>query len=119
MGGYTASSYLGPGFEPWRASILSSSKQDGWCADDSTPQYLQIDLGSVHHVTGILTRGLTAGIVKENAWVEKYTVQYSVLGGIWIDHKEQELNKVRGTFFASSIQLNVCFSVGLGFSKAD
>lgn len=74
--------------------MLSSSKQHGWCADDSRTQYLQIDLGSLHHVTGILTKGLTAGIVKENAWVENYRIQYSAHGEIWIDHKEQQVNKV-------------------------
>jgi len=92
-GGYTASSFMGPGFDPWRASIISSSKQHGWCADDSKTQYLQIDLGTLHHVTGVATWGITAGIVEEDAWVEKYRIQYSVLGDAWTDHTEQDVNK--------------------------
>lgn len=93
-GGYTASSFLGPGYEPWRASMLSSSKQHGWCAENSSTQYLQIDLGILHHVTGVLTRGITAGAAERDAWVEQYRIQYSVLGDVWIDHKEGEVNKV-------------------------
>ena len=94
QGGYTASSFLGPSFEPWRASMLRSSKQHGWCADDSKTQYVQVDLGTLHRVTGVLTRGLTAGIVEKDSWVEQYRIQYSVLGDVWIDHKEQQVNKV-------------------------
>ena len=91
---------MGPGFDPWRASIISLNKQHGWCANDSKAQYLQIDLGTRHHVTGIVTRGITAGIVEEDAWVVKYRIQYSVLGDTWTDHKEQDVNKVSRIFFS-------------------
>jgi len=94
---------MGPGFDPWRASIISSSKQHGWCADDGKTQYLQIDLGTPHHVTGVVTKGLAAGIVEEDAWVEKYRIQYSVLGEVWTDHQEQNVNKVSRIFFSSFI----------------
>lgn len=97
-GGYTASSFIGPGFDPWRASIISSSRQHGWCADDSKTQYLQIDLGTLHHVTGVVTRGLSAGIVEEDAWIEKYRIQYGVLRDAWTDHMEQDVNKVSRIF---------------------
>lgn len=97
-GGYTASSFIGPGFDPWRASIISSSRQHGWCADDSKTQYLQIDLGTLHHVTGVVTRGLSAGIVEEDAWIEKYRIQYGVLEDAWTDHMEQDVNKVSRIF---------------------
>ena len=99
-GGYTASSFMGPGFDPWHASIVNSSRQHGWCADDTKTQYLQIDLGTLHHVTGVVTRGVAAGIVEEDAWVEKYRIQYSVLGDAWTDHTEQDVNKVSRIFFA-------------------
>lgn len=95
-GGYTASSFLGPGFEPWRASILSSSKQHGWCAENSSAsEYLQIDLGILHQVTGVLTGGIVAGVLEKEAWVEQYTIQYSILGDHWIDHKEEDVVKVK------------------------
>lgn len=94
-GVYTASSFLGPGFEPWRASLLNSSKQHGWCVDDSSPQFLQINLETLHHVTGVATRGLPAGIAPKRSWIEEYTIQYSELGHVWIDHKEHNVNKVQ------------------------
>ncbi|XP_022785985.1 uncharacterized protein LOC111326284 [Stylophora pistillata] len=93
-GGYTASSFLGPGFEPWRGSILTSSKQHGWCAENSsTPDYLQIDLRVLNRVTGVLTRGIVAGVLEKEAWVKQYTVQHSILGDHWINHKEEGVVK--------------------------
>ena len=94
---------MGPGFDAWRASIISSSKQHGWCADDSKTQYLQIDLGTLHHVTGVVTKGLAAGIVEEDAWVEEYRIQYSVLAEAWTDHMEQSVNKVSRIFISNFI----------------
>lgn len=94
MGGYTASSFLGPMFEPWRASLLNSSKQHGWCADESSTQFLQVDLLSLHKITGVSTRGIRAGIVASDSWVEDYRIQYSEFGDVWIDHKEQNVTRV-------------------------
>lgn len=94
MGGYTASSFIGPMFEPWRASLLNSSKQHGWCADESSTQFLQVDLRALHKVTGVSTRGIRAGIVANDSWVEKYRIQYSEFGDVWIDHKEQNVTRV-------------------------
>lgn len=96
---------MGPGFDPWRASIVNSSKQHGWCADDNRTQYLEINLGTVHHVTGVVTWGLPAGIVQEDAWVEKYRIQYSLLGVAWTDDTEQNVNKVSRIFFPAVLSL--------------
>ena len=104
-GGYTASSFLGPSFEPWRASLLNSSKEHSWCADNSSDQFLQIDLGTHHQVTGISTRGIPAGIVAEDSWIEEYGIQHSVLGDTWIDHQEQNVNKV--FFYITKMSLDL------------
>ena len=104
-GGYIASSFLGPSFEPWRASLLNSSKEHGWCAVNSSDQFLQIDLGTLHQVTGVSTRGIPAGIVAKDSWVKEYRIQHSVLGDTWIDHKEQNVNKV--FFYGKKLLINL------------
>lgn len=93
-GGFTASSFLGPSFEPWRAGFFDSNKYHSWCAENGTSQFLQIDLRILHKVTGISTRGVSKGIARMDAWVEEYSVQYSEQGDVWIDHRNKSSKKV-------------------------
>lgn len=54
----TASSYLGPGFEPFRGRLNGVSGNGSWCkAVNDQESYLQIDLGNRFQVSMIAIQG--------------------------------------------------------------
>ena len=60
-----------------------------WCSAstlDMGTQYLQVDLLSVHALSGFSTQGA----VTENFWVSRYLVRYSLDGTDWILIEEAE-----------------------------
>ena len=60
-----------------------------WCAgviDEN--QWLQINLGGVHHVTAISTQGRAFA----NEWVTSYWVSYSLDGDSWRDYQDGRVN---------------------------
>ncbi|KXJ24491.1 Coagulation factor VIII [Exaiptasia diaphana] len=76
----TASSYK-VSYQPHQARLHLTANTQGagaWCASRSSiGQYLLIDLGKLKQVTGIATQG-KIGIFTADAWVESYTVRYSI-----------------------------------------
>jgi len=54
----TSSSFLGPGFEPFRGRLNDISGNGSWCADRrDVESYLQIDLGNRFQISMIAIQG--------------------------------------------------------------
>ncbi|CAH3117524.1 unnamed protein product, partial [Pocillopora meandrina] len=72
-----------------RVSLISSPQDSSWCSAstlDMGTQYLQVDLLSVHALSGFSTQGA----VTEKFWVSRYLVRYSLDGTDWILIEEAE-----------------------------
>ena len=70
---FTASSY-NVSNEPWAARLNRVLGGGAWCAlNNMTEEYLEIDLGQKHYVTGISTQGKHG---KDGKWVTEYTLLY-------------------------------------------
>lgn len=83
-----ASSYLGPGFEPWFGDMRIGDESLTWCAaETSTQQFLQFDLISSHRITEITVSGKTADPTfsqpLNDSWVSRYKLQYGEKMGDW------------------------------------
>lgn len=89
----TAFSHAGPGSEPWRARLDSGFQSEAWRAgEDTTEQYLQIDLGERHNISHVATQGRHGS--EGSCWVTQYNLSYSVNGSAWIMYTEHNVAKV-------------------------
>lgn len=77
----TASSDLGPGFQPWLARLLNP---DGaWCTGTNNgSQYLQIHFSQIREIRQLRTQGSVA----KKAWVKTYFIQHSQDGEKWTNY---------------------------------
>ena len=66
-----------------------------WCAMNNTDQWLQIDLGYLHVVTGVATQGRNSTL--EHMWVKTYELSFSKDGNTWEVYKENNITQVRNT----------------------
>lgn len=88
--GMTATSYLGPGYQPWLARLFNP---DGaWCsARNDGSQYLQVQFAQIREIRQLRTQGSVA----KNSWVTKYSIEYSENGEKWTNYSR--LGKVEVT----------------------
>lgn len=86
----SASSYLGPGFQPWLARLLNP---DGaWCSGKNDgSQYLQIHFSQVREIRQLRTQGS----VSQKAWVKTYFIQHSQDGETWTNYTKSRQTVVR------------------------
>ena len=85
----TASSHLGPGYEPWMARV--GNKFGSWCAaTNDMDQYLQVDLGQTHRLGYMAVEGAN---VSDN-WVKSFTLGFSTDGDQITSYCEDGLVKV-------------------------
>ena len=71
------------------STICYCLASSSWCSAstlDMGTQYLQVDLLSVHALSGFSTQGA----VTEKFWVSRYLVRYSLDGTDWILIEEAE-----------------------------
>ncbi|XP_048585280.1 uncharacterized protein LOC5502169 isoform X2 [Nematostella vectensis] len=92
----TASSYFGPGFEPYLGSSRHASELHGWCAgSDVGQQFLQYSFKVANKITGITTEGLITSPHDGNAsWVSRFRVEYSLDGRTWSNYTERGQVKI-------------------------
>ena len=67
-----------------------------WCALNNTGQWLQIDLGYLHVITGVATQGRNS--TSEDMWVETYELSFSKEGKTWEVYKENNITRVCNCF---------------------
>ena len=90
----TAFSHAGPGSEPWRARLDVGYQSEAWRAgEDTSEQYLQIDLGASHNITHVATQG-RHGEREARCWVTQYNLSYSLNGSTWEIYRKDEEVKV-------------------------
>ncbi|CAH1240852.1 EDIL3 [Branchiostoma lanceolatum] len=87
-GSICASSYLGPGHQPYRGRLNGVAGAGAWTAKTNTiGQWLQVDLGETERVTGTIVQGSHYG----NAhWVTSYKLQHSADGTIWTPYADSD-----------------------------
>ena len=89
----TAFSYAGPGSEPRSARLGVGYQSEAWCpGEDTSEQYLQIDLGATHNITHVATQGRHA--TGGSCWVTQYNMSHSLNGSSWDMYMEDETVKV-------------------------
>ncbi|XP_031549039.1 uncharacterized protein LOC116286593 [Actinia tenebrosa] len=87
----TASSSRGHQFSPANARLNHHLGQGAWCSKENTSgQYLQIDLGLLYRVKGVALQAKTKtqSLNDTKAWVKKFTLKYSRDGGQWNEYFE-------------------------------
>ncbi|XP_032240781.2 uncharacterized protein LOC5515249 isoform X2 [Nematostella vectensis] len=93
----SASSTRNLGYKPSFARIGRHYGNGAWCAaNDTLGEYLQVDLGFLHRVTGVALQAKlkdTQGFVE--AWVKLFIIFYSSDGSTWNEHKENGESKVK------------------------
>ena len=74
----TASTFLGPGYQPWLARLFNP---DGaWCsATTDEHQFLQIQFAQIRLIRELRIQGSVA----KKAWVKAYKLEYSEYGETW------------------------------------
>ena len=74
----TASTFLGPGYQPWLARLFNP---DGaWCsATNDEHQFLQIQFAQIRLIRELRIQGSVA----MKAWVKAYKLEYSEYGETW------------------------------------
>ena len=78
---------------PHRARLDSNYLGGGaWCPSKAVGSYLQIDLGTLHHVTALATQGNPSG---DEDYVMEYTIKHSQDGYNWNCYEEGGKIKVR------------------------
>jgi len=73
-------------------------KAHGWCAKDSQPSHILVDLTTSLMVTGVATQGRGDS---SSQWVEKYSIETSENGVEWINH---------GIFVGNFDSETICYS---------
>lgn len=68
-----------------------------WCALNNTGQWLQIDLGYLHVVTGVATQGRNSSTY--HMWVKTFELAFSKDGKTWEVYKENNITQVGELFF--------------------
>ena len=94
----SASSSLSTNYLPWMGRLGAKVGAGAWCAkSNDNAQYLQIDLGHVNQIRSLSIQG-KEGVSRhptvESAWVQNFTVSYSVDGFWWTEHEENGVVKV-------------------------
>lgn len=73
-----------------------------WCALNNTGQWLQIDLGYLHVVTGVATQGRNSSL--HHMWVKTYVLSFSKDGKTWEVYKENNITQVHPANQSSYLQ---------------
>ncbi|XP_031548818.1 uncharacterized protein LOC116286409 [Actinia tenebrosa] len=93
----SASSYLGPDFFPWFARLDTKNAGGGWCAaSNNISELIQVDLKDQHKLTKIILQGRGVEHVSESAWVNKFSLEYSMDGMKWTKHTENGTQEFEG-----------------------
>lgn len=78
---FTASSWYDVDHEPWLARLYSKEGEGAWCAQENDgAQYLQVDLGQIHIVTGVAVQGkyeISEWAMRFRAWVTNFSLSFS------------------------------------------
>ena len=74
----TASSHLGPGYQPWLARLYNP--HGAWCsAANNAFQYLQVQFPQIRKIRQLRTQGS----VTQKGWVSSYFIEHSQNGEKW------------------------------------
>lgn len=89
---FSASSWYDVDHEPWLSRLYSREGEGGWCArENDAAQYLQVDLGQVHIITGVATQGkyeISEWAIRFRAWVTNYSLSFSDDQTTWTNYVE-------------------------------
>ena len=87
----TATSYHDSRYYPYYGRMIENRGGGGWCAKTQTDRtdYLQVDMGAVHSVCAVATKGQ-----RYTHWTTSYKVHLSTDGVTWISYKENNVEKV-------------------------
>uniref|UniRef100_A0A4W4F2Y9 Neuropilin n=1 Tax=Electrophorus electricus TaxID=8005 RepID=A0A4W4F2Y9_ELEEL len=89
----TASSQYNPSWSPERSRL--NNFENGWTpAEDTTKEWIQVDLGFLRFVSAIGTQGAISQETKKKYFVKAYKVDVSSNGEDWITLKEGSKQKV-------------------------
>ena len=78
-------------FHPYLGRLYETNGRGGWCpaTSSNSADFLQVDLGAVHHVCAVATQGR-----KEGQRTTSYKLQLSPDGRNWDVYSEKGLEKV-------------------------
>jgi hypothetical protein len=94
----SASSFLGPNFLPWFARLDTKIAGGGWCAvRNNINEFIQVNLKDQYSLTKLILQGRGVENVADNAWVSKFSLEYSINGIKWIKHTENGTQVGRAT----------------------
>ncbi|XP_031575396.1 uncharacterized protein LOC116308982 [Actinia tenebrosa] len=83
----SASSSLGPDYQPWFARLNTNILGGGWCAGaNNSNQYLHVNFVEHYKVKILFLQGKSGS---PSAWLTKFSVQYSLDGSAWTTYREQ------------------------------
>lgn len=89
---FSASSWYDVDHEPWLARLYSREGEGAWCAlENDGAQYLQVDLGQVHIITGVATQGkyeISEWAIRFRAWVTNFSLAFSDDQMSWTNYVE-------------------------------
>ncbi|XP_046732976.1 neuropilin-1a-like isoform X2 [Silurus meridionalis] len=89
----TASSQYNPSWSPFRSRL--NYYENGWTpSEDSTREWIQVDLGFLRHVSAIGTQGAISKETKKAYYIKTYKVSISTNGEDWIMVKDGNKHKV-------------------------
>ncbi|XP_078667426.1 zonadhesin-like [Branchiostoma floridae x Branchiostoma belcheri] len=90
----TASGIQSPSrYQPYFARLKRVLGWGGWApAINGVGQWLQVDLGEMKHITGIVTQG--GWFAQYDRWVTTYKLQYSTDGTVWTTYADGGSDKV-------------------------
>ena len=97
----TASTYLGPGYQPWLARLYNP--HGAWCsATNDADQYFQVQFPQVREIRQLRTQGSVA----QKAWVRSYFIEHSQNGEEWKNYTKPGKVEVRKAY-----KLFVCWFI--------
>ncbi|XP_060761946.1 neuropilin 1b isoform X2 [Neoarius graeffei] len=89
----TASSQYNPSWSPFRSRL--NYQENGWTpSEDSTKEWIQVNLGFLRYVSAIGTQGAISQETKKAYYVKTYKVSISTNGEDWIMVKDGIKHKV-------------------------
>lgn len=78
---FSASSSYDDDHEPWLARLYSKEGEGAWCAlKNDGAQYLQVDLGQTHIITGLAIQGkyeISEWAMRFRTWVTNFILSFS------------------------------------------
>ena len=97
---FTASSWYNVDHEPWLARLYSREGEGAWCSQENDgAQYLQVDLGQIHIMTGVAVQGkyeISEWAMRFRAWVTNFSLSFSNDQMTWTSYIEDgDTPKVR------------------------